>query len=408
MTDTLCRPAARMADITPFYVMELLGRAKELEAQGREIIHMEVGEPDFPTPEPVVAAGMRALAEGHTKYTHALGIPALREAIAGFYRARYGVHVPARRIAVTPGASGALQLALAALVDPGDDVLVADPGYPCNRNMIRLLGGNPIDIPVGPETAYQPAPEPVSRHLTPSTRAIVLASPSNPTGTLISPRDMADIRDRTSGRNIGVIVDEIYLGLVYGQDAEEVNTALALSDDIFVIGSFSKYFGMTGWRIGWLVGPEPFARDIEKLAQNLYLSAPTVAQYAALAAFEPETRAILEARRRIFQARRDFLLPALRELGFEIPVVPQGAFYLYANCSRFTRDSLPFAMELLEHAGVAITPGLDFGRNGARDHVRFAYTTDMENLRAGVERLRGYLADKATGMPAIPATQVTT
>lgn len=405
--DTPREPAARMADIAPFYVMELLGRAKELKARGRRIIHMEVGEPNFPTPAPIVEAGMRALAENRTRYTPALGIPELREAIAGFYRQRYGVDVSPHRIAVTPGVSSALQLVLAALIDPGDDVIIADPGYPCNRNMIRLLGGNPVDVPVGPGTAYQLTPELVSRHMTPSTAAIILASPSNPTGTLVPPDDMAGIREQAGRRNAALLVDEIYLGLVYGEKAENgagmggvpggagvggADTALALSDNIFVVSGFSKYFGMTGWRLGWLVAPESFPREIEKLAQNLYLSAPTIAQYAALAAFAPETLAILEARREEFRRRRDFLLPALRGLGFDIPVTPQGAFYLYAGCRRFTDDSLSFALELLDNTGVAITPGLDFGKNAPRGHVRFAYTTGMEELQSGVERLDDYLS----------------
>nr|VFJ97579.1 MAG: Aspartate/methionine/tyrosine aminotransferase [Candidatus Kentron sp. H]VFJ97932.1 MAG: Aspartate/methionine/tyrosine aminotransferase [Candidatus Kentron sp. H]VFK03437.1 MAG: Aspartate/methionine/tyrosine aminotransferase [Candidatus Kentron sp. H] len=444
--DLLCKPATRMANIAPFYVMDLLGRAKALEVQGREIIHMEIGEPDFPTPEPIVEAGMQALAAGRTKYTASLGFPELREAIAGFYRQRYGVDISPRRIAITPGASGALQLALGVLVDPGDEVLITDPGYPCNRNMIRLFGGNPINVPVEPDTAYQLTSELVSRHMTPATTAIMLTSPSNPTGTLVSSRDMADILEQAGGKNaapipratntpisnrqqsIGfagknhrrysrgatLVVDEIYLGLVYGANvrdtpdtdaadihstvyAHTVDTALALSDEVFVVGGFSKYFGMTGWRLGWLVAPEAFMREIEKLAQNLYLSAPTVAQYAALAAFRPETLAILEARRREFQQRRDFLLPALQSLGFDFPVKPQGAFYLYADCGRFTQNSLSFALDLLENTGVAITPGLDFGKNASGRHVRFAYTTCMENLHRGVERLGHYLFPQRSG-----------
>lgn len=381
-----------MADIAPFYVMEILGRAKELEREGRRIIHMEVGEPDFPTPSPIIEAGIGALGEGKTKYTHALGIPELREAIAGFYDQRYGVRVSPDRIAVTPGASSALQLALAVLIDPGDDVLVTDPGYPCNRPMIRLLGANPVDVPAGPDTAYQPTPALISRCLGASARAIMLTSPANPAGTLIPPGDMAGILECSARQNTAVVVDEIYLGLVYGEGQKDIGTALGLSQDIFVVGGFSKYFGMTGWRLGWLVAPKAFMGDIKRVAQNLYLSAPTMAQYGALAAFKPETRAILEARRREFQARRDFLLPALRGIGFGIRVEPRGAFYLYADCSRFSRDSLAFALTLLENVGVAVTPGRDFGQNGTDHHVRFAYTTCLEDLRVGVERLRAHLS----------------
>ena len=393
-------PAIKMADIAPFHVMDILGRTKELEAQGRRIIHMEIGEPDFPTPGPIIEAGIRALTEEHTRYTVALGLPALREAIADFYLQRYGVEVPSRRIAITPGASGALQLALAALIDPGDDVIVADPGYPCNRNMIRLFEGNTINIPVGFDTAYQLTPELITRYATPSTSTIVLTTPSNPTGMLVPLHSMAGILELANDLNAGVVVDEIYLGLVYETTAGEVNgihetdvgTALALSHEIFVIGGFSKYFGMTGWRLGWIVVPEPFLPEIEKLAQNLYLAAPTIAQHAALTAFQPEAFTILEARRKEFQRRRDFLLPALRKIGFNIPVEPHGAFYLYADCSLFTRNSLLFANELLENAGVAITPGIDFGKNTPQQYVRFSYATNMENLYEGVERLRQYLS----------------
>nr|VFK01296.1 MAG: Aspartate/methionine/tyrosine aminotransferase [Candidatus Kentron sp. LFY] len=410
-----------MADIAPFYVMDILGRAKELEAQGREIIHMEVGEPDFPTPQPVIEAGIQALRAGHTHYTASLGIPALRQAIADFYLRRYGVHIPAHRIAITPGVSSALQLALATLIDPGDEVMVADPGYPCNRNMIRLFEGTTVAVPVGIETAYQLTPRLITRHATPSTSAIVLTTPSNPTGTLVTPGNMAGILREARRLDARVVVDEIYLGLVYddatvavavtgGADAPmagttasdtgdtrdaagtHVGTALALSDDIFLASGFSKYFGMTGWRLGWMIVPECFLPDIERLAQNLYLAPPTMAQYAALTAFRPETLAILEARRQEFQRRRDFLLPALEEIGFHIPVKPHGAFYLYADCSPFSEDSARFADDLLENAGVAITPGIDFGDNAPERHVRFAYTTSMENLHEGVERLRRYLS----------------
>lgn len=388
------RLARRMADIQPFHVMDLLARARELADQGRSIVHMEIGEPDFVTPAPIVEAGRQALAEGFTHYTPALGLPALRAAISGFYRERYGVEVPPERIAVTPGASGALQLVLGVLVNPGEQVLMADPGYPCNRHFVRLVEGEPLMVPVTAATGYQLTPELVERHWTERTAAVLLASPSNPTGTLVEPealRGILDVVRRCGGR---LIVDEIYHGLVYGREAQ---TALGLSDEVFVINSFSKYFGMTGWRVGWLVAPEPYMREIDKLAQNIFLAASTPAQYAALAAFRPDTIAILEERRREFQARRDYLLPTLRDLGFDIQVEPQGAFYLYADCSRLTRDSFAFARELLERAGVAITPGRDFGSNAPERHVRFAYTTSLENLREGVRRIAAFLAGGGPG-----------
>ena len=378
----------RMQRIQPFHVMALLARARELEAGGKSIVHMEIGEPDFVTPQPVIDAGVQALQEGRTHYTPATGLPVLRERIAEFYRDRYGCDVAAERIVITPGASVALQLALAVLVNPGDKVLMADPGYPCNRNFVHLLNGEPVGIPVGAETRYQPSRTQVDEHWSKAAVALVLASPSNPTGTLLDINSIGHLHDVVCKHHGSLVVDEIYHGLTYDTAAE---TALAVSSDIFVVNSFSKYFGMTGWRLGWLVAPEQFVPQLDKLAQNLYLAAPTVAQHAALAAFDPATLEILESRRAEFQARRDYLLPALREIGFDIPVTPEGAFYLYADCSRFTNDSFSFCERLLEEAGVAVTPGLDFGSNNPEQHVRFAYTTSLEQLREGVHRLQAFI-----------------
>ncbi|HAO32309.1 MAG TPA: pyridoxal phosphate-dependent aminotransferase [Candidatus Competibacteraceae bacterium] len=378
-----------MADIAPFHVMALLARAKELEAAGRSIIHMEIGEPDFPTAAPIIAAGQRALAEGRTRYTAAAGLPELRRAISEHYWIRYGVEVPARRILITPGASGALQLATALLVNPDDRVLLADPGYPCNRHFVRLADGEAVGLPVGPETGYQLTAKLVERYWDSRTAAVLLASPANPTGTVIAPDGLSAIIATAEARGGRAIVDEIYHGLSYGAAPQ---TALAYSERALVINSFSKYYGMTGWRLGWLVAPDDCVNDAEKLAQNLFLAASTPAQHAALAAFAPDARAIFEERRAQFQARRDFLLPALRELGFRIPVTPDGAFYLYADCSRFTDDSYSFALRLLEQTGVAITPGLDFGNHLPERHVRFAYTNAIRVLAEGVERLRRALA----------------
>jgi aspartate/methionine/tyrosine aminotransferase len=377
-----------MQSIQPFHVMALLARARELEAAGRSIIHMEIGEPDFVTPQPLIDAGIRALQDGHTHYTPAVGLPALRQQIAAFYQQRYGVAVDARRVIVTPGASAALQLVMAVLVNPGDRVLLADPGYPCNRNFVYLLNGQPLGIPVTAATAYQPDPQQVRECWTEAVAALLVASPSNPTGTLLGERTLREFHAIAAAQGGSLIVDEIYHGLVYDLQA---TTALAISEDIFVVNSFSKYFGMTGWRLGWLVAPPAYVADLDKLAQNLFLAAPTMAQHAALRAFDEDTISILEARRREFQQRRDYLLPALRDIGFDIPVIPDGAFYLYANCSRFSDDSYRFTSRLLEEAGVAITPGTDFGINRPETHVRFAYTTSMENLQEGVRRLREFL-----------------
>jgi len=381
--------ARRMASIQPFFVMDLLARARQHEAQGRSIIHMEIGEPDFPTPEPVVRAGLAAVARGDLHYTPALGLPALREAIAAFYQRRYGVAVPAERIVITPGGSGALLLALGVLVDPGQRVLLAEPGYPCNRHFVRFVEGEPVAVPVGVASRYQLTSELVEHHWQPETVAALVASPANPTGTVVAPAELAAIVAAVEGRDGHLICDEIYHGLVYGGEAA---TALASSDQVFVVNSFSKYFHMTGWRLGWLVVPEGYVAAVDRLAQNLFLAASTPAQHAALAAFQPETLAILDARRDELRRRRDFLLPALRDLGFGIPVTPDGAFYLYADCTAHTGDSFAFAERLLEEAGVAVTPGRDFGTHQPERHLRFAYTTSLSDLEEGVRRLRAFLA----------------
>ena len=382
-------PASRLQKIAPFHVMELLARAKTLEAQGRDIIHMEVGEPDFPTPATIVAAAQAQIASGRVFYTPALGLPELREAIADFYAVRYGVTVPASRIVVTAGASGALLLALACLCEPGSEWLLTDPGYPCNANFIRSCEGVPISIPVTGENKFQPTLTDLQRHWNERTAGALFASPANPTGTLLDDEVLAAIASYVREQRGQLIVDEIYHGLTYERNA---TTALQFGDDIFVVQSFSKYFNMTGWRLGWLVVPERFVRDVEKLAQNLFIAASTPAQYAALAAFAPDTLAQLEKRRAEFGRRRDFLLPEIEKLGFKISAKPEGAFYIYADCSALTDDSERFAHDLLETADVALTPGIDFGSSAPKSHVRLAYTTDTERLAEAVDRLRRYLA----------------
>ena len=381
------RPARRLADIAPFHVVELLTRARQLEAEGRDIIHMEVGEPDFPTPEPIANAAVDAIRQGKTLYTQALGLPELRQAISGFYQSRYGIAVPAARIAVTGGASGALNLAFACLAEPGSQWLLADPGYPCNRHILRVYEGRPQNIPVGPDTNFQPTPELLRQHWSATTAGLLVASPANPTGTLLTAAEIAALAGVCRAKDGHFLVDEIYHGLTYEGDAP---TACASGDDIWVINSFSKYFQMTGWRLGWMVIPEPYVRDIEKLAQNLVLCPSTPAQHAALAAFAPETIAILEARRGEFRKRRDFLAPALASVGFRITARPQGAFYLYCDCSGLCDDSFVLARDLLEKVGVAATPGLDFGSNAPEKHIRFAYTTGVDRLAEAVDRLHRY------------------
>jgi aspartate/methionine/tyrosine aminotransferase len=388
-TDPGPRPVARkMAEIEPFRVMDVMTRAAALEREGRSVIHMEVGEPDFPTPEPVRRAAAAALAGGPLPYTVALGLPELREAIARFYRTRYGFDLAPERVIVTAGSSGALLLVMAALLDPGSELLMADPGYPCNRQFARAVDGVPVGIPVGPETGWQPTAALVEARWTERTRAVLVASPANPTGTLIDLRTLGAIQEVAARRGGRLVVDEIYHGLTYGPDP---HTALELSPDVFVVNSFSKYFDMTGWRLGWLVAPPDYLRALEKLQQNLFICASTLAQKAALAAFRPETLEVLEARRRELRARRDFLVPALRELGFDVQVMPEGAFYVWAGCGRLAADSQAFALEILEQTGVALTAGLDFGRNQPERYLRFSYTTSLENIREAVRRLRAFL-----------------
>ncbi|MBD9576140.1 pyridoxal phosphate-dependent aminotransferase [Pseudomonas sp. PDM23] len=376
--------SARSRAIEPFHVMALLARANELQAAGHDVIHLEIGEPDFTTAAPIVEAGQKALANGHTRYTAARGLPALREAIAGFYAQRYGLSVDPQRILVTPGGSGALLLASSLLVDPGRHWLLADPGYPCNRHFLRLVEGAAQLVPVGPESRYQLTPELIERHWDQDSVGALAASPANPTGTLLHKDELDALSRALKARGGHLVVDEIYHGLTYGLDAPSV---LEVDDDAFVLNSFSKYFGMTGWRLGWLVAPPEAVGELEKLAQNLYISAPSMAQHAALACFEPATLAILEERREEFRRRRDYLLPALRELGFGIAVEPEGAFYLYADISAFGGDAYAFCQHFIETEHVAFTPGIDFGRYQASHHVRFAYTQSVERLQQAVERI---------------------
>src|SRR5882672_1918400 len=382
-----------MAEIEPFHVMDVQNRAHDLEAAGHRIVHMEIGQPDFPAPPLVANAAIEAIRSRRLGYTDSVGIPQLRQAISEHYRERLGASVPPSRIVITAGASGAFLLALGALVNPGDEVLMPDPCYPCNRHFVRLFEGRPRAIPVDERGSYQLTAADVSSNWSEATRGVLLASPSNPTGTSIPREELHAIVE--SVRRLGgfVLMDEIYQGLVYDGEA---STVLDFADDVFVVNSFSKYFCMTGWRLGWIVAPESHLREIEKLAQNVFICPSAPAQYAALAAFLPETLAVLEQRRAEFRRRRDFMVPALRRLGFRVPLMPQGAFYIYACCEEFADDSVQFAFRVLEEAGVAITPGLDFGSNAPERHVRVAYTRALEDLEEGVERIARVLARART------------
>jgi aspartate/methionine/tyrosine aminotransferase len=381
--------ARRTKTITPFRVVDVMEAAWTAERAGRSIVHLEVGEPDFGTPPPVVEAATKAIADGRVRYTSSLGIPELREAVSGYYADRFGVDVPARRIVITTGASGALLLALAATIDRDDEVLLADPGYPCNRNLIRMCEGVPVGVPVGAASDYQLTAGLVGERWTDRTKAVLLATPSNPTGTLVPPSELAAIVAEVRGRGGVCFVDEIYGELVYDRPPATVLTSPGLSDDDapFVINSFSKTFGMTGWRLGWIVCPDWALQAVEALAQNAFIAPPAPAQCGGLAAFAPEVWAIVEERRQAFAARRDLLLDGLRSVGFGVPVTPQGAFYVYARSDGLDGDSMRLARRLLDEAGVAAVPGCDFGDHEPDAHLRFSYTTSLDQIAEGVRRL---------------------
>jgi aspartate/methionine/tyrosine aminotransferase len=378
--------ARRAADITPFEVMDVLSRAHALERAGRHVVHMEIGEPDFTAPQPVVEAGVRALREGRTAYTATLGLPALREGIADHYASRFAARVPVERVVVTAGASGGLLTVAALYFDAGDEVLVPDPGYPGYRHFVRAFEGRARALPVGPAENFQPTLAMVRAAWGDRTKGLILGSPSNPTGTLIARAELEAIARFIAERGGVLIVDEIYQGLSYGA---EPWTAYGLPGDVVIVNSFSKYFCMTGWRLGWVVLPQSAVRGFEKLAQHLFISAPAAAQYAACEAFSPSSIQVLEERRREFARRRDFLLPVLKQAGLRVPAEPHGAFYVYADCGR---DARRYCMELLEKEAVAATPGVDFGANATDQYVRFAYTRAMADLEQAAERIRRFAA----------------
>lgn len=395
-TDTQSQRALQVAQrvhaIEPFRVMEMVKAAGEMKRGGIDVISMSVGEPDFTAPDIVAHAAMEAIKGGVTQYTDSLGLRELREAIAGHYATHHGLDIDPRRIVVTAGASAGLLLACAALVAEGDQVLMPDPCYPCNRHFVSAFGGRPVLVPASSEDRYQLSAAHVAANWNAHTRGVLVASPSNPTGTSMTPEQLRDMLAAVRARGGFAIIDEIYQGLSY--DHKPVS-ALAFDPSVITVNSFSKYFSMTGWRLGWLVVPDALVPTFEKLAQNLFICAPTVAQQAALACFTPEALAIYEERRREFQRRRDFLVPALRELGFQVPVMPDGAFYVYADMSALAHadagDSTAFAWSVLRDAHVAIVPGDDFGFAAPGRHVRFSYATRLERIEEAVGRLRRVL-----------------
>jgi aspartate/methionine/tyrosine aminotransferase len=387
------KTAARLDRIEPFYVMECAKAASEIARSevcdpsrgGRPMIFLNIGEPDFGAPPLVREAAERAVRAGRTQYTDATGLPALRERISAWYASRFGLDIAPSRIVVTAGASAALQLACLALVDRDDEVLLPDPSYPCNRHFVAAAEGRAVLLPASPEARFQLSAAGVEAAWGERTRGVLLASPSNPTGTSIDPEEMGRIVAAVRRRGGFTLVDEIYLGLSF--EERFGHSALMHGDDVISINSFSKYFSMTGWRLGWLVLPPSLVPAVEKLAQNLYICASTVSQHAALACFEPETLAECERRRAEFKARRDFLVPALEAMGLHVPVMPDGAFYAWADCSAHSPSSWDFAFELMRTAQVAITPGRDFGHHRSERWVRLSYASSMAQLHEATARI---------------------
>jgi aspartate/methionine/tyrosine aminotransferase len=405
------RLSGRARRVEPFYVMELAKAAADLARQGqpgdRPMIYLNIGEPDFTAPAPVQAAAERAIRDGRSQYTPATGLPALREAISGWYAGRFGLSIDPDRIVVTAGASAALQLACLALIEIGDEVLMPDPCYPCNRQFVQAAGGAPVLIPSGPEDRFQLSADHVASAWGAATRGVLLASPSNPTGTSIARAELERIARFVREKGGVTLVDEIYLGLSY--DDAYGHSALGLpgglGDDVISVNSFSKYFNMTGWRLGWLVLPPALVPAVERLAQNLFICASTVAQHAALACFEPESLAEYERRRAEFKARRDFFIPALDRLGLSVPVRPDGAFYAWADvaglCERWglkAPDGRPeqggswaLAFELMRRCQLATTPGRDFGLANPGRYLRFSTANALPQLQEAVHRLEAAL-----------------
>ena len=378
--------AARLDAIEPFYVMEIAKTAAAVAARGgAPMIYLNIGEPDFSASAPVVAAAEACLKAGHTQYTQATGTPALRAAIARWYRQRWQLDIDPARIVVTAGASAALQLVCLALFEGGDEVLMPDPCYPCNRHFVSAVGATPRLLPAGPEHRFQLDAASVQAAWNAHTRGVLLASPSNPTGTSIDPAEMRRIVELVRARGGVSIVDEIYLGLSY--DARYGRSALEHGEDVVSINSFSKYFAMTGWRLGWAVLPPALVAPVEKLAQNLYICPSTVAQEAALACFEPAAIAEYERRRGAFQRRRDAVVPGLQRLGLQVPVEPDGAFYVWADCSARHASSWDYCLDLIARAHVALTPGRDFGPHAAERYLRLSFASALPQIEQALERI---------------------
>ncbi|WP_029898187.1 pyridoxal phosphate-dependent aminotransferase [Desulfohalovibrio reitneri] len=381
------RISCRAEEMTPFLVMDVLEAAKEMEARGEEVVHLEIGEPDFDAPEPVKRAAIRAMDDGHTHYTHSQGIPELRRAIADTYLERYGAVVDPARILVTSGTSPAMLLLFSILLEAGDEVILSDPCYACYANFVRHAEGRARFVPVREEDGFQYRPEDIRAAITDRTRAVMINSPANPTGTILSSERMRGIAELGPP----VISDEIYHGLSY---VEPDHTILEFTGNAFVLNGFSKLYAMTGWRLGWLIAPEEYMDCLRKTAANLFICAGSVAQWAGLAALT-ECADDVERMRAVYDERRRYMIPRLREMGFGVASEPTGAFYVLADASRFTADSYAFAFEVLRGAGVGCTPGVDFGPGG-EGYIRFSYANSLENIRRGLDRLEAWLAQRRT------------
>ena len=396
------RIAQRAERIEPFYVMEVAKAAatmaKEFAHTAQPMIFLNIGEPDFTAPPLVQAAVAKAITNGNTQYTQATGLPELREKISAWYASRFNVDVAPSRIVLTAGASAALQLACLALIEAGDEMLMPDPSYPCNRHFVSAAEGKAVLIPTTANERFQLTRAKVEASWGVNTRGVLLASPSNPTGTSIAPEELQRITEYVASRGGITMVDEIYLGLSYEEHFG--HTALAmpgeLGQNVISINSFSKYFNMTGWRLGWLVVPDALVPVIERIAQNLFICPSTIAQHAALACFEPDSLTEYERRRREFKARRDYFIPELNRLGLTVPVMPDGAFYAYADCSKIAAQwdlsgSWDFAFELMKRAHLAVTPGRDFGHSAPERYVRFSTASSMAHLKEAIARLEQVL-----------------
>jgi aspartate/methionine/tyrosine aminotransferase len=369
-------------EIPPFIVMDVLEKAQELERRGEHVIHLEVGEPDFDTPECVSEAGYRAICEGRTHYTHSLGLMELREAICEDYRVKYGVEVSPEQIVVTSGTSPAMLLVFSALLEVGEEVILSNPYYACYPNIIRFVGGSPVFVDVMEEEGFQYLPEMIEEKLSPRVKGIIINSPSNPTGNVMSEKRM----ERIAQFRPFIISDEIYHGLVYEGKAHSI---LEFTDHAFVINGFSKLYAMTGWRLGYVIAPIEFIRPMQKIQQNLFISASSFAQWGAVIGLK-EAETDVRRMRETYDKRRRFLIPKLRELGFGITVEPTGAFYILANAKRFSDDSYGLAFDILKEAKVGVAPGIDFGTN-AEGYLRFSYANSLENIQEAMNRLEQYL-----------------